>query len=114
MLANRQSLATPHESSPLFIIIRSRERNLLPFDDLRQWIAALDRAGELKRIQTQVDPILEIAEITDRVSKMHLRGAATAHVETRPSTVPTTDSMPNLPKPDGPALRVQNSKNHAG
>jgi len=31
----------------------------LPFDDLRQWIAALDRAGELKRIQTEVDPILE-------------------------------------------------------
>jgi DnaK suppressor protein len=25
----------------------------LPFDDLRQWIAALDRAGELKRIQTE-------------------------------------------------------------
>ena len=41
----------------------------MPFDDLRQWIAALDRAGQLKRISTQVDPILEIAEITDRVSK---------------------------------------------
>jgi 4-hydroxy-3-polyprenylbenzoate decarboxylase len=41
----------------------------LPFDDLRQWLAALDRAGELKRIQTEADPILEIAEITDRVSK---------------------------------------------
>jgi 4-hydroxy-3-polyprenylbenzoate decarboxylase len=41
----------------------------LPFDDLRQWIAALDRAGELKRIQTEADPVLEIAEITDRVSK---------------------------------------------
>src|SRR4030088_2081939 len=32
-------------------------------------IAALDRAGELKRIHTEVDPILEVAEITDRVSK---------------------------------------------
>jgi 4-hydroxy-3-polyprenylbenzoate decarboxylase len=41
----------------------------LPFDDLRQWIATLERAGELKRIQTEADPILEIAEITDRVSK---------------------------------------------
>jgi 4-hydroxy-3-polyprenylbenzoate decarboxylase len=41
----------------------------LPFDDLRQWIAALDRAGELKRIRTEADPILEISEITDRVSK---------------------------------------------
>ena len=46
----------------------------MPFDDLRQWIAALDRAGELKRIHTEVDPILEIAEITDRVSKMHMWG----------------------------------------
>ena len=41
----------------------------MPFDDLRQWIAALDRAGQLKRIQTEADPVLEIAEITDRVSK---------------------------------------------
>jgi 4-hydroxy-3-polyprenylbenzoate decarboxylase len=48
----------------------------LPFDDLRQWIAALDRAGELKRIQTEADPILEIAEITDRVSKSKSGGPA--------------------------------------
>jgi 4-hydroxy-3-polyprenylbenzoate decarboxylase len=42
---------------------------LLAYDDLRDWIKALDRAGELKRIRTEVDPILEIAEIADRVSK---------------------------------------------
>jgi 4-hydroxy-3-polyprenylbenzoate decarboxylase len=41
----------------------------LAYNDLREWIAALDRAGELKRIKAEVDPILEIAEITDRVSK---------------------------------------------
>ncbi len=41
----------------------------LAYDDLRTWIKALDKAGELKRIQEAVDPILEIAEITDRVSK---------------------------------------------
>jgi 4-hydroxy-3-polyprenylbenzoate decarboxylase len=43
----------------------------LAYDDLRDWIAALDRAGELKKIRTEVDPILEITEITDRVSKSH-------------------------------------------
>jgi len=48
----------------------------LPFDDLRQWIATLDRAGELKRIKTEADPILEIAEITDRVSKSKTGGPA--------------------------------------
>jgi 4-hydroxy-3-polyprenylbenzoate decarboxylase len=41
----------------------------LAYNDLREWIAALERAGELKRVKTEVDPILEIAEITDRVSK---------------------------------------------
>jgi 4-hydroxy-3-polyprenylbenzoate decarboxylase len=41
----------------------------LAYDDLRDWIRALDRAGELKRIRTEADPILEITEIADRVSK---------------------------------------------
>jgi len=41
----------------------------LAYNDLREWIATLERAGELKRIKTEVDPVLEIAEITDRVSK---------------------------------------------
>jgi 4-hydroxy-3-polyprenylbenzoate decarboxylase len=62
----------------------------LAYDDLRDWIAALDRAGELKKISTEVDPILEIAEITDRVSKM--TGARSG----------------------GPALLFQNIKNHPG
>jgi len=41
----------------------------LAYADLREWIAALDRAGELRRVKAEVDPILEITEITDRVSK---------------------------------------------
>ncbi|HEY3768235.1 MAG TPA: UbiD family decarboxylase domain-containing protein, partial [Candidatus Angelobacter sp.] len=41
----------------------------MAYNDIREWIAALDRAGELKRIRTEVDPILEITEIADRVSK---------------------------------------------
>ena len=64
----------------------------MAFDDLRQWIAALDRVGELKRIQTEVDPILEIAEITDRVSK-------------------SRDAKGAL---GGPALLFRNVKGHAG
>ncbi len=41
----------------------------MAYDDLREWIKALDRNGELKRIRTEADPILEITEIADRVSK---------------------------------------------
>jgi 4-hydroxy-3-polyprenylbenzoate decarboxylase len=46
-----------------------RQGDGLAYSDLREWIAALERAGELKRIKIAVDPVLEIAEITDRVSK---------------------------------------------
>jgi 4-hydroxy-3-polyprenylbenzoate decarboxylase len=42
----------------------------LAYDDLRDWIKRLDRAGELKRITVEVDPILEMAEIADRVAKL--------------------------------------------
>ena len=61
----------------------------MPFNDLREWIAALDRAGELKRIQTEVDPILEITEITDRVSKgkPHVETAALRQAQGRLSAV---------------------------
>ena len=46
----------------------------MAYNDLREWIAALERAGELKRIKIEVDPVLEIAEITDRVSKSGFAG----------------------------------------
>lgn len=39
------------------------------FEDLRELIRALEKAGELRRIKAEVDPELEITEITDRVSK---------------------------------------------
>ena len=61
----------------------------MAYDDLRSWITALERAGELRRIRTEVDPILEIAEITDRVSKGSSRAP-------------------------GPALLFENVKGYAG
>jgi 4-hydroxy-3-polyprenylbenzoate decarboxylase len=65
----------------------------LAFHDLREWISALERAGELKRIKAEVDPILEITEITDRVSKWGPRGKF---------------------GPGGPALLFENVKGHPG
>ncbi len=38
----------------------------LKYNDLRDFIAALEAQGELKRIQAEVDPYLEITEICDR------------------------------------------------
>ena len=65
----------------------------MAYNDLREWVATLERAGELKRIRTEVDPILEITEITDRVSK----GAA------------AKDGPPG-----GPALLFENVKGSNG
>ena len=65
----------------------------MAYNDLREWIDALERAGELKRIRAEVDPVLEITEITDRVSK----GAAR-----------------NYRFPGGPALLFENVKGGNG
>src|SRR5215207_2205414 len=37
--------------------------------DLRDWIALLDREGELVRVDAEVDPDLEATEIVDRTVK---------------------------------------------
>ena len=74
----------------------------MAYDDLRDWIQALDRAGELKRIRTEADPILEIAEITDRVSKSRDRGKDKDKDNDRQGTV------------GGKALLFENLKGYPG
>jgi 4-hydroxy-3-polyprenylbenzoate decarboxylase len=64
----------------------------LAYNDLRDWIKQLEKAGELKRITAEVDPILEMAEIADRTAKL---GRGTA-------------------KAGGPALLFENVKGHPG
>src|SRR5438093_12056747 len=46
-----------------------RLASMAPPADLRAWIALLEREGELVRIGAEVDPELEITEITDRTVK---------------------------------------------
>ncbi|MEI8279856.1 MAG: menaquinone biosynthesis decarboxylase [Bacteroidota bacterium] len=48
----------------------------MAYKSLRAFIDALEAAGELVRIQTFIDPVLEIAEIADRVSKTPDRNKA--------------------------------------
>jgi 4-hydroxy-3-polyprenylbenzoate decarboxylase len=92
-LSSGQLLPLPY--NPEF----SKTGEFLAYDDLRAWIAALERAGELKIIRTEVDPILEITEITDRVSKK-AGGKAGSGLHSA--------------APGGPALLFQNIKGHPG
>jgi 4-hydroxy-3-polyprenylbenzoate decarboxylase len=71
----------------------------LALDDLRDWIRVLEKAGELKRVRELVDPILEITEITDRVSKIGRAG---------------NSSGKTCYAPGGPALLFENIKGHPG
>jgi 4-hydroxy-3-polyprenylbenzoate decarboxylase len=41
----------------------------MAYKDLQEFLRLLDKKGELKRIAAPLDPYLEIAEVTDRVSK---------------------------------------------
>src|SRR6516162_3733656 len=43
----------------------------MPYESLAEFLEELEAEGDLARIKTEVDPILEISEITDRVSKAH-------------------------------------------
>ena len=42
----------------------------MPYKDLREWIARLDREGELVTVKEPVSPYLEMAEIADRAAKL--------------------------------------------
>ena len=48
----------------------------MAYSNQQEFINALEKAGELVRIKTYVNPVLEIAEITDRVSKSGNGGKA--------------------------------------
>jgi 4-hydroxy-3-polyprenylbenzoate decarboxylase len=78
----------------------------LAYDDLRDWIKALEKHGELKRIREEVSPELEISEITDRVSKVGAR---------RQSSTRSDDPLAKSKYlPGGPALLFENVKGHPG
>ena len=72
----------------------------MAYNDLREWIAALDKAGELKRIKEPVSPRLEITEITDRVSKT---GSSSRGIKAAQGYAP-----------GGPALLFENIAGHPG
>ena len=70
----------------------------MAYSDLREFIATLDAAGELRRISAPVSPELEITEVTDRISKQ--RGPALLF------EAPTGHSIPVLMNAFGSMKRM--------
>ncbi|MFQ5461748.1 MAG: menaquinone biosynthesis decarboxylase [Phycisphaerae bacterium] len=48
----------------------------MPYPDLQSFVATLEAEEQLKRVPVEVDPILEIAEIADRMCKAPAAGSA--------------------------------------
>jgi 4-hydroxy-3-polyprenylbenzoate decarboxylase len=86
----------------------------LAYDDLRDWIKALEQAGELKRITEEVSPELEITEITDRVSKIGARGKAGSQSARKEHGKDEAHGEAGNYAPGGPALLFENVKGHPG
>ncbi len=77
----------------------------MAYKDLREFVARLEREGELKRITAEVDVDLEITEITDRVSKAG--GPALLFERPRSARDGVTYSVPLLINTLGSEKRVE-------
>ena len=60
----------------LLAVIHRAGGGEVAYRDLRDFLKRLEKEGELKRITAEVDPVLEITEINDRVGESGRAGAA--------------------------------------
>ncbi|MFO0753365.1 MAG: menaquinone biosynthesis decarboxylase [Thermodesulfovibrionales bacterium] len=65
----------------------------MAYRDLRDFLAALERRGLLHRIPVEADPILEIAEITDRMCKSPGGGKALFFEKVKGSAYPVVTNI---------------------
>jgi len=65
----------------------------MSFTDLGGFLRRLEEEGELRRVAVEADPVQEIAEITDRVSKSPSGGKALLFENVRGSAFPVVTNM---------------------
>ena len=70
---------------------RWRDGGSVAYRDLRDFLRKLEKEGELKRISAEVDPVLEITELTDRAVKSG--GPALFFEKPRGSRVPAVTNL---------------------
>ena len=68
----------------------------MKYKDLRDFIAQLEKQGELKRITAEVDPYLEMTEICDRVLKQ--AGPALLFENPKNANIPVLANLFGTPK----------------
>ncbi|HEV2288604.1 MAG TPA: menaquinone biosynthesis decarboxylase [Candidatus Acidoferrales bacterium] len=78
----------------------------MAYRDLRDFLGRLEKEGELKRITAEVDPVLEITEITDRVTKAG--GPALFFENPKGSRIPVVINLLGSERRMNLALEVEN------
>ena len=80
----------------------------MPTSDLRDWIALLEREGELVRVGAEVDPHLEVTEIVTRTIRVRRPGALVREPEgeqPRPARQPVRHRAAHVSRARGRAAR---------
>jgi len=65
----------------------------MAYNDLREFLQVLEKKGLLHRVTVEVDPILEIAEITDRMCKSPNGGKALFFEKVKGSQIPVVTNI---------------------
>jgi len=78
----------------------------MKYRDLRDFIAQLEKQGELKRISVEVDPYLEMTEICDRVLKQ--AGPALLFENPKNANIPVLANLFGTPKRVAMGMGAQN------
>ncbi|MGD1075315.1 MAG: menaquinone biosynthesis decarboxylase, partial [Thermodesulfovibrionales bacterium] len=65
----------------------------MAYKDLRAFVAVLEKRGLLQRVAAEVDPLLEIAEITDRMCKSPKGGKALFFEKIKGSPYPVVTNL---------------------
>ena len=68
----------------------------MKYHDLRDFLAQLEKRGELKRVETDVDPRLEMTEICDRV--LRAQGPAILFEKPKGSSIPVLANLFGTPR----------------
>src|SRR5579872_1493841 len=85
----------------------------MPYSSLTDFVEFLEKKGELVRIQDEVDPVLEIAAITDKVSKSPNGGKALLFEKPKGSPYPVLINAFGSYQRMSWALGVENLEEHA-
>src|SRR5215467_871168 len=88
------------------VAFTANSEECLAYRDLREFIAKLEKEGELRRIAAEVDPVLEITEIADRITRAG--GPALLFEHPKGSRIPLLINMLGSDRRINLALEVAN------